>query len=70
MIYFSLDGSYGDATNLLTISQEWLRGLPLDVQENIANIGDSYRYDYVEHLAKDLHKDGFATCETCEIHLN
>jgi len=67
MMYFAQDGSFGDATGLLTLSPEWFASLPEDIQENISYLGDGARYAYVDHLAKDLHKNGFATCQTCQI---
>lgn len=66
MMYFAQDGSYGDATGLLTLSPEWFTSLPEDIQENIEAL-DGSRYAYVAHLAMDLHKNGFATCQTCQI---
>lgn len=72
MIYFSLDGSYGDATDLLTVEFEWWQALPEEVKGNINDLPDSARYDYVEHLVKspEDHTEGFDDCENCAVHLN
>jgi len=72
MIYFSIDGGFGDATDLITVEFDWWNALPEDVKGNINDLPDNARYDYVEHLVKspEDHENGFDDCDSCAIHLN